>query len=270
MKNILKITLMLLLVFTLGCEDDDSSRFRDEPSSGWVDFRSSTGTATIVLQATELEIPLNIKVPVFPNGLNIGYTLEPVSGNFAPYVNTSGNVYVSPDNLTRTASVLLEFEDLTQLQEQLIFDVVLTSVDAPGVTIGVDETSVTRFRVSTPCPSVYSANYNVDVTALGSTAPSHSVALTPVAGTDNQFTVTSTWGPNFVGWATNNSGLNGQYLYSGTITVNDDLTVGVIGNDAWATGGTGSYDPCLDQFTITLTQGLFTTSFTVDIVMTPN
>ena len=53
-------------------------------------------------------------------------------------------------------------------------------------------------------------------------------------------------------------------------TINDDYTVDFIGNDAWATGGSGNYSPCTQVFDITLTQGLFTTSFTTQVVMSPN
>ena len=123
---------------------------------------------------------------------------------------------------------------------------------------------------SCPFEGLNTTSYDVDVFAFDDQAPSHSVTLVPVAGTDNQWTVTSSWGPDFVAWATGDPSYSGAFLYSGTIVLNDDYTVDFIGNDAWATGGSGNYSPCTQVFDITLTQGLFTTSFTTQVVMSPN
>lgn len=101
-------------------------------------------------------------------------------------------------------------------------------------------------------------------------SPTYVVTVNPVPGTDNQWTVSTAWGPDFVWDLCGACVPPGSFPYSATIVLNDDFTIDVIGNDAWATGGSGSFSPCTQEFTYTLTQGLFTGSFGVDVVLTPN
>lgn len=278
MKNILKIVSLLLLAITFSCGNDDGARFANDPTTGWVEFLTSTSSTTISLQTESLTLPVILRVPVYENGITVTYSLQPVSGDFSNIVTTDGNTleFLSnerpgPDGTPSIKNIELTFQNLSSLTEVVVFDVVLTAVDVAGVSIGLGEDSITSYRISTPCPLLFSDSYNVAVTALGGTAPSHVVQLVPVAGTDNQFTVSSTWGPNFVAWATGNPAYNGQFPYPAIITVNDDLTVDVVGTgNANLAGGSGTYDSCSNVFLITMTQGLFTTEFTVDLVMTSN
>lgn len=60
-----------------------------------------------------------------------------------------------------------------------------------------------------------------------------------------------------------------QYLYPATLILNSNGSVNVIGGAAYATGGTGFYDPCSDTFGYNLTQGVFNGNFTVDISLSP-
>lgn len=124
--------------------------------------------------------------------------------------------------------------------------------------------------VDDDCAIDAAATYNVRVFAFGEEAPSHTVSLVPVVGTDNQFTVVSVWGPEFVAWATGNSGFSGQFPYPATLTINNDFSLDVTGNVGYATGGSGTYASCEDTFEFTISQALFTSNFTVDIVMTGN
>ena len=84
------------------------------------------------------------------------------------------------------------------------------------------------------------------------------------------FTFNTLWGTNFVGDITGNPGYNGQYLYAGTIRINDDLTLTITGSGSSTPGGVGTYDPCNETFSYTLTQGLFQDPFEVDVVLYPN
>ncbi|WP_047547956.1 hypothetical protein [Psychroserpens sp. Hel_I_66] len=273
MKKIIKLIPILLLVVAFSCSDDDNARFANDPTTGWVEFGTSTSSTTISLQTETLTLPVSVRVPIYENGLNVSYELQPVQGDFNTIVNTGSvlnflsSTASTVDGSSAVQNIVLEFENLDSLTEVIVFDVVITNVDVNGVDIGLDENSITTFRVSTPCPLLFSDNYNVSVSALGGTAPSHDVALVPLGG--NQFSVSSTWGPNFVAWATGDPGFEGQFPYPAVITVNEDLTVDVVGTgNANLTGGTGTYDSCSDVFLITLSQGLFTTDFTVDIQMT--
>lgn len=119
------------------------------------------------------------------------------------------------------------------------------------------------------CPLVnFPLNYAVDVYAFNEDAPSHSQTFVPVAGTDNQFEVASAWGPNFVAWAAGNAGYAGQYLYSGVLTINCDQA-SFKGNDAWATGGTGTYNTVSGEIVLFLDQALFSDVFITKCTFNP-
>lgn len=275
MKKIIKLLPILLLVFAFSCEDDDSSNFRDNSQTGWVEFATSTSGTTVSPFAESLSIPVSLRVPVYPNGINVSYSLVPVQGDYSSIVTTESSIRFSPsetpgpESTPSVGSIELLFQNLDTVVDPIVFDVVLTATNVNGVTIGVDENSITSYRVSTPCPINTSANYNVDVIGPGGATPSHSVALVPVVGTNNQFNVASTWGPNFVAAATGNPAYEGQFLYPGLITINDDLSVTVSPTAATQAGdgGSGTYDTCNDVFLITMTQSLFTTDFTVELTM---
>ncbi len=159
MKNILKLIPMMLFVFAFtSCEDDDtSSRFFNDPTVGWVEFAGSSTGTTISIITEELQLPVDIRVPQYPNGLTISYDLVPVQGDFSGIVTTGTSIFAAPeptsvDGNSRVVPIILNFEGVGDLDEIVIFDVVLTAVDSDGVQIGLDENSITSFRISTPCP----------------------------------------------------------------------------------------------------------------------
>ena len=153
------------------------------------------------------------------------------------------------------------------------------SIDGKSVTFllsSVDDADlgqITEFTLNLfklcPYEGLNTTSYAANVYAFSDEAPSYNTTLSPVPGTDNQWTISTAWGTEFVAWATGNPAYSGLYVYSATIVLNEDFTVDVIGNDALATGGTGTFSPCTQQFSFTLTQGLFTNAFTVDTVLSP-
>lgn len=271
MKKIINILSIFLLVFTFSCEDNDDGFTNDDPTTGWVEFATAGSGTTISGSVETLELPVSLRVPIYRDGLTVSYSIEAVEGDYSSILTTGNSLTFIPDNHTvngssNVKSLELNFEGVDELTERIVFDVVLSAVDVDGVTIGVDDNSVTSYRISTPCLIEVSETYNVDVEALGGVAPSHTVDFVEIG--PNQFSLSSTWGPNFVGWATDDESFNGQYLYPGFVVVNDDLTVDVISDDPLSPdGGSGTYDSCNDIFYITLTQGVFSTEFTVDLVM---
>ena len=93
---------------------------------------------------------------------------------------------------------------------------------------------------------------------------------TPTAN-DNEFTLTTCWGPNYVAFLTGNPAFNGAFPYPGTLSVDPTSgVVTVVGGAGYATGGTGSMDACSGVITVTLGQGLFGSPFTTTVVYTPN
>jgi len=187
------------------------------------------------------------------------FTITPSNGVLEiPAGEFSGDIVVEPiDNIDADGNVVIRVE----LSES-------NALPVGTAGLGLERTTTVFTITDNDCPTEISEKYGVEVFALGGEAPSHTVELISVDGSDNQWTVVSSWGPEFVAWATGDPGFSGSFPYSGTIVLNDDFTVDFIGDDAWATGGTGTYSACDDQFSITLTQALFSGDFTVDIVMT--
>ena len=115
--------------------------------------------------------------------------------------------------------------------------------------------------------------YTSSVTAAGGARPSHTATLTPVPGATNQYTIDSAWGPNFVAALTGSPAFEGQFPYAGTLTINSDYSVTVVGapTSPWATGGTGTYDPCTNVISYALSNALFSgTPFLTNVVLTPD
>jgi hypothetical protein len=143
------------------------------------------------------------------------------------------------------------------------------STEGEGVEVGkADMFTLELFKLC-PFNGLNTTSYSAKVYAFDEEAPGYDVILTPVPGTTNKWTVTTGWGTTFVSWATGNSAYYGLYVYSGTITLNSNFTIDFDGDSSWATGGTGVFSPCTQVFTYTLSQGLFTSSFLTDVVLTP-
>lgn len=184
MKNIIKILfLTLTLAFFTGCDQGDG-RFGDNDSStGWVEFRSA---ATTTDQApVSVQIPLSINVPVYREGLNISYTLTAVEGDYTQFINATGGVaFADPSDVTRSVVIDLPIQNGDLGRDFItIFDVTLTSVDADGVRIGVDNNSIITHRVTLPCsnPAVVSDTYFVGDYSIVDTM----ATIGPGNGTEN-------------------------------------------------------------------------------------
>ncbi|MEM5566030.1 hypothetical protein WNY78_12985 [Psychroserpens sp. AS72] len=190
MKKILKTISILLLVITFSCGDDDNGRFSSDPSSGWIEFfTSSTTTGQTVSSVT---IPVSVRVPEYLNGLNITYTIEAVEGDYTQFVSSNGGtLFADPalvggeDIYARALNVDLELMNMEVGRDFVTsFDVILTAVDASNVTIGVPGSShITSHRVTIPCsnPDVLPADYFVGDYAISDVAAS----IGPGNGTEN-------------------------------------------------------------------------------------
>jgi hypothetical protein len=171
MKKIIKISLVLLLIVTVtSCENNnDNSRFSNDPTSGWVEFK--TAQTTTGQTATSVTIPLDIRVPVYKNGLNISYTIQAVDGDFTQFVSSSsGTAFADPnlensvDGSNRSVNLVLDLMNMDASRDFVtVFDVVLTSVSANNVSVGVDENSIVTHRVTIPCsnPAILPSDYFV-------------------------------------------------------------------------------------------------------------
>lgn len=121
---------------------------------------------------------------------------------------------------------------------------------------------------SCPIPDALEASYTANPVAFDLDAPEFTATFTRVGTSGLTYAVDSGWGPNFVAWATGSSAYAGAYIYPCELTVNADGTVDVTGQ-SYYTGGSGTFDACTGVISVTLTQALFTSPFTVDVTFTP-
>jgi hypothetical protein len=175
--------------------------------------------------------------------------------------NASGLIESGKFSLTGS-EVTIHISDLCNNATYDIYAVQLTSD-------GFLSESTTKTSVTTNSLDI-SGTYTAIPYAFGEAATQYTATLTLIDGTTNQYTIDSAWGPNFVSWVTGDSGYDGLYVYSATITINSDNTISVVGDDGWAIGGTGNFDSsCKNTFSYNIDQTLFGPgSFTVDVELT--
>jgi len=254
------VILTLVAFFAASCDDSvDPETFTGPHFTAFTDPASSINLSETSTDAFVLPVSIS---EAQSSAVTIDYTVTNVAGTA-----TAGVDYT----IAESSIVIPAGEFLGQLTINTIdnatfdgedgrsFVIELTSNTA-GLDLGLAEESSFKKTVTIiddDCPVETSSTYAGSGMAFGSAIPDWTVTATPVAGTTDQFRVDSGWGPNFVGWATGDPGFNGLFVYTGVITVNPDGTATFTGDDGWATGGTGSYDPCGDIFSFTGGWGFF-------------
>jgi hypothetical protein len=263
--KIFSIFLAVLLLFS-ACENDAEI---DTPSYGdtqWIQFQSE---ALSTNEANTINIPVLLASSENSSGFTVDFTVTSDNPNRFNITQT-GSVTIPAGEFSANIE-LIPVDDNEVNGDALVTLTIANSDIGAGLGgQGVRFNSVTVTVVDDDCIPMPAATYTASVRAFNDDAPSYTAMLTPIAGTTNQFFIDSAWGPNFVGWATGDPSFNGSFIYPATIVINADLTIDVIGGAGYATGGSGTYDSCGDVFTFTLTQGLFTTDFTVDVTLVGN
>lgn len=254
MKKIAYLLVLSLIAFS--CETSDNLP-TDYPDSGWIEFDSAS-SETFETQPM-VSIPMSLPYGTNEMGQEVTYSAELISGtvpngNFGTFTTT----LVAGED---TGAISFDVSEASANYEVLF---TLLSTSHPDYQIGLsDGTKIIQHTLKV-CNVEVMSDYTANPIAFDAEAPEYTATLTPVPGTDNEFTIDSAWGPNFVAWATGNPAYEGAFLYSGTVIVNfDDYTVEVIGDDAWASGGTGTFDPCNNEITFEVGQALFSNPFTV-------
>ncbi|OYX23021.1 MAG: hypothetical protein B7Z06_10790 [Flavobacteriales bacterium 32-35-8] len=268
MKTIYKIlSLVLVLTLSVSCDRDtgDIDYLNNRPNSLFF----SGNKATLFVEDGA------------PNTYSITVGSTGVANNTTPYtisVDPSSTAVegIDFDIITSTELVAGKIVSIFTIEayfEPAITDgkiAILKLTAEDGTNIGLADTFTLSLFKLCPFESLDTNNYSATVFAFDEEAPGYNITLTPVPGTTNKWTVTTGWGTTFVSWATGDASYDGLYPYSGTITLNSDFTIDFDGDSSWATGGTGVFSPCTQVFTYTLSQGLFSSSFTTDVVLTPN
>ncbi len=167
MKHIFKIiysTVIIAIVMSSCASDVDSAKFQNNPETGWVEFRAAASTTGQAV--TNIQIPVSIEVPVYPEGFSISYSLEAVEGDFTQFVanTTPSPLFIDPQEITRTASISIDLINMDIGRDFVTsFDVVMTAVDKTGIALGDGEGSILTHTVTIPCsnPLVIPNDYYV-------------------------------------------------------------------------------------------------------------
>jgi len=253
-KFILGLAMTAVLGFT-SCNSDDSFTYELPEQFENAQLAVAVAPSLDSQCAVDLTITADSKSTVY-------YYVAP-SSDVAP---DSSTIFSSP------SSMQVEFSDAGSetvatgsLSESEEYTVYAISVNADGLrSEGVSTTTFVKGATEIMVDSTYTgmaSQGGVDVLGFTST-------LTLVSG--NTYTVDTAWGTNYVG-ALAGSDFDGQFVYTATLTINADYSVTVTGDDAWATGSTsGTYDPCTNEISYSLTQALFSDPFVTDVVLTPD
>ena len=282
MKKLIYLSSISFMLLLVSCDMNDKNVGRldsEDPQSGWVQFDDELVGAevTTVYGAVDaISLPVKLYAPVNKDGLEVSYTITDVVGNSSAIVpertgiveikkNTVGNVVVVGD-------LVININPDAGLESNVEFDVTLTGTNRSNVEVGLSDNSkpvVVRIKI---CAYNIGTTYGgTAVSSTGFNGPAYNVTLVPVAGTTNEFTTTSAWGPLFVPTLCACPVVRD---YPVKITINEDFTVTVVNNhptipSTQYIGGSGTYDPCTDTFNIILQQGIFTNPFTVNVVWSP-
>ncbi|TXE15552.1 hypothetical protein ES692_16060 [Psychroserpens burtonensis] len=243
MKKIIKLIPILCLVLVLGCDsDDDNARFSNDPTTGWVEFATPTSGQTITIITEQVVLPVSVRVPNFQDGITINYVIEPVQGDFNSILTTGTSISLPAAQATAEGSpfvgnIELDFSGVSELNEVVIFDVVITSTDINSVGVGLSN-SIVSYRISTPCPldvaaiegtydvdEVFTSGVNAGLSLAAAFGESYQVeiSLDPTDLTQTIFILTNSIGFNqfFVDGST--ATLD---TCNGTITFSDPLNLG--------------------------------------------
>lgn len=167
MKNIFKILLLTVLVFTVGCENEDDSRFQDNPETGWVEFGSAVTTVAVTPRTTSIGIPITYTAPINLSDLTVSYSITNVRGMADNVVTGLGSSLLIEANTNRSSIVITPVADAVQ---QLIdngdveFDITITAATR-GISVGIaDGSATTTHRVELLCGGEPQAGtYTIDM-----------------------------------------------------------------------------------------------------------
>ena len=178
---------------------------------------------------------------------------------------------MSANSITIPAGAFSGSIDIVSDFDAASFDgksLILKMMPVEGIVLGQTTTCSIDIVKSCPLPETLASSYTANPFAFGVDAPEFTATFTRVGTEGLTYALDSGWGPNFVSFATGSSAYDGLYVYPCELTVNSDGTV-VVSGDGYVTGGSGTFDACTGTISVTLTQALFTSDFTVDVTFTP-
>lgn len=286
MKNKLNYILLLLLSLSIvSCVDTYDDDFSERNlQNGWIQFERPSDGVLLPYEGEVSSIQVILE-SLNQNGTTFNYTLEVVEGDANIETgNFQGEVLES--QRIGLIEVPVDFD----AEDGYVIQLSITDVERDGIAIGVadgdnsnpDHTPGTYTLTYAPFPqNTYAAVASVD----GDEITQFEIDLVATAN-PREFNMNSMWGPDFVASITGDASLSGQFVYPGTLTVEDDnRSVSLVSSD------TSQADPDDDDsplrfpgttvdgihqinaetgvITYTLGQNLFGGDFEIDVVLTP-
>ncbi len=277
MKKLLMIIALVSIGFFVACSDNSEggNKFGADPESGWVQFVDSNNAEFLYSPTAVYTIPVKLCAPVNVSGLDVTYTITDIVGSSAGVFDYNSIVRFNANSI---ANANVELKVISNLTQNIEFDVTLTATSRANVKVGLgvnEKPIVKRVKI---CTTNIATSYSGSSIVVGGTTPAYTwvpgPVLTPVVGEVNKFQLPTCWGDAFVPSLTGNPA-QAIFKYPGYLTVNADNTVTIVGINAPTSpnrypGGTGTFDPCTKIIKYRLNQGLFSNPFQVDVVLTPN
>ena len=230
MRNIFKLFLLSILVFTVSCENETDPRFQDNPETGWIQFSRSSTTIAVTSRTETINIPVDFTAPINFDDVTVSYSVTNIAGDPNNVVTGLGTSISIVGNTNRALIALDPVDDAVQ---QLIdggdvtFDITLTSATR-GIGVGLaDGSATTTHRVNLLCGGEpQPGGYVVDMhdswgdgwQTNGDGGPGMTVTLVDVSGDETviEFGMCSQFGTN-----------DGSFLFDGACVLGDGFDASI-------------------------------------------
>ena len=252
--NILVVVLVSTL-FLVACNDDDNFKY-DLPEQEAV-----SNVDVNFMQSAQSQCFADLSITSDADNTSVYYLIMAASASAPSSVDVFNNGDVLMFDTAGTQEITTS--QLTLGVEYMLYSISVNNDGLRSETVfSQNYTHVSNYQIN------IDTSYSGDSYIGSSNLSTNTITLTPTTN-PNEYLVDSCWGANFVADATGDPGYAGAFVYSGTLIINSDLTITIVGNDGWTLGGEGVYDPCTNAISYTLGQALFQNPFTVDVYLTP-
>lgn len=266
-KFLLKFSIVAIFIATLSSCEADKVIYRPNGSSSLAAFVSNIGGLAITDESNTTEILVSVADAVNTDR-TIVLSIDPESSALDTDYEIVSSSLVIPANSYEGKIIVIGNADAFASGEKRELILKLESVGEAYVSKKPFTLSIFR-----SCPldlGSIGTNFIGTTSIEGDIVTEFVPVITQSTTNPNVFTFNSLWGPNFVADATGNPAYANQYLYPGVITINSDFSLTVTTTAGYGSTSSGTYDPCENTFSYNLNQGLFTGSWTADVVLVPN
>lgn len=264
MKKIIMLFSLVGCLVSCNHNAPNEGKFEVEPNSGWVEFETTIIETSTV---SGVSIPVYQRSAINEDATVITYKVEAAEGSTVPAGVTG--TYTDTIPATELMGTLDFAVAETDASYSLIVTIIGTSQDNLQIGLAGEEGEHPFVASVKICDGTIASTYSGTAYAAGNEVV-FTATFTPVEGQTNVYTIDTAWGQDFVAILAGDPSLSGQYPYSGTLTINADQTITIVGDESYATGGTGTYDVCNKTFTYQLGQTLFTGDLQIDVVLVAN